>query len=545
VSSGRCLILVALLAGCATRSSLTQSQSGSASVSDSTPSPARESSAKSREPSADQWPEDAVVLASTESDESQQAADPSVLVETADVQALEEIPVRPNVSLEDVIGSVYTSFPLLQAAIYSRNVAWGEQLAAQGGFDLKLKAASENGPTGYYETYRHSIGMVQPLYGGADVFAGYRVGRGYYQPWYLERQTNDGGELKAGVLVPFARNREIDARRADLFRAGYGLQIVEPEIQAQLIGFVLEASYAYWDWVAACQKLRIADRVLSLALDRTDRIAEQVDAGLIDPPELTDNLRLVAERRGYVAGATRQLREKSVKLSLYYRDLAGAPAIVSVEQAPDFPKPEPTDFSMAGFDAALAVQARPELKVLALTRRQYEVDYRQAQNDTRPNIDGVLTGSQDVGEPTSSKRDKSQFEAEASVFVDTPLQRRKGFGKMQAIEGKIAQINAKSRMVEDKIVAEVRAVYAAIEATAEQAVQAALAVKYAEELAARERKNFEEGASDLLKVTLREQYAAESAIKQVEALQMHFEARADYRAILAQDGLQSLQDAAN
>ena len=56
-------------------------------------------------------------------------------------------------------------------------------------------------------------------------------------------------------------------------------------------------------------------------------------------------------------------------------------------------------------------------------------------------------------------------------------------------------------------------------------------------MAKRERRNFEQGASDLLKVTLREQYAAESALKELDAHQQHQNARADYRAILAQDGI--------
>lgn len=468
----------------------------------------------------------------------------AIPAEPADAAAMdvEEIPVRevPRTNvllLNDVIGGVYTSFPLLQAAFFSRNVAAGEQVAARGGFDLKLKAASETGPTGYYETYRHSAGMLQPLYNGADVFAGYRVGRGYYQPWYLERQTNDGGEFKAGVVIPFARNRSIDERRANLWRAEYDVQIVEPEIQSQLISFVQDASYAYWDWVSAVDKLRIAERVLSLAVDRTERIESQVEAGLIDPPELTDNLRLVAERRAYVAVATRMVREKAVKLSLFSRDAAGAPLVPAIEQSPGFPEPHVVDPELVGVDSTLAIGARPELRTLALTRRKYEVDFEQARNDTRANVDGVLAGSQDVGAPTSSKRDKSQFETEASIFVEAPLQRRKGYGKMQAIEGKIAQVNAKTRMVEDKIVAEVQAVYAALTATVEQLHQARLAVKYAEDLAARERQNFEQGASDLLKVTLREQYAAESALKQIDAHQQHENARADYRAILAHDGV--------
>ncbi|MCA9016616.1 MAG: TolC family protein, partial [Planctomycetaceae bacterium] len=197
--------------------------------------------------------------------------------------------------LEDVINSVYQSYPLLDAALYSRDIASGDRLQTLGEFDHKFKAATENGPMGYYKTYRQYVGLVKPVYQGGEVFAGYKIGRGNFQPWYKERQTNEGGEFQAGFSVPLSRNRDIDARRAALWRATYGVDAVEPDIQAQLINFVQEGTYAYWEWVAAGAKLVIADRILKLAQDRTDRIRSQVENGFLDPPELTDNLRLVAE----------------------------------------------------------------------------------------------------------------------------------------------------------------------------------------------------------------------------------------------------------
>ncbi|MGV2341787.1 MAG UNVERIFIED_CONTAM: hypothetical protein LVR18_50065 [Planctomycetaceae bacterium] len=116
---------------------------------------------------------------------------------------------------------------------------------------------------GFYQTYRQSIGLVQPTYWGGEVFGGYRIGRGDYQPWYQERQTNDGGEFKAGVQVPLARNRNIDDRRAELWKAGVERQLAEPDIQAQLISAVQDGSYAWWDWVAAGEYHRIAGRILA------------------------------------------------------------------------------------------------------------------------------------------------------------------------------------------------------------------------------------------------------------------------------------------
>jgi outer membrane protein TolC len=440
-----------------------------------------------------------------------------------------------DVAFDEVLASVYSSYPLLQAALYNRNIALGQQIGASGAFDTKLKGASENGPQGFYENYRQSLGIVQPTYWGGEVFAGYRIGRGDFQPWYLERQTNDAGEFKAGVQVPLARNRNIDARRAELWKAGYERSMAEPDIQAQLIGYVQDASYGYWDWVAAGEYNQIAKRVLVLAEARTTRIESQVNAGLVDPPELTDNLRLVAIRKAKAADTRRKMEQTAAKLSVYLRDGSGKPIVPTEEQLPGFPDPSPVDELQLDQDIQTALSNRPELRMLDLLRQQTQIDYREASNQLQPELNAVVWGSQDIGEPTSSKRDKSPYESEASVYLDVPMQRRKARGKMTELQGKLAQLSAKQRITADKISIDVQMAHAALTSAWDQVVSSQESLKHAEDLAARERTNQEKGASDLLKVTLREQYAVESAEKYVDALKLYFESRADYRAAMALD----------
>lgn len=437
--------------------------------------------------------------------------------------------------LDEVIQSVYRSYPLLQSAFFARNIAQGEHLSATGEFDLKFKAASENGPAGFYQTYRQSVGVLQPMLAGGHTFAGYRIGRGDFEPWYLERQTNGGGEFKAGVLVPLAKDRSIDERRMRLWQTAAGVHLVEPEIHAQLIDFVQDASHAYWNWVAASESYQLNERVLQLAENRTERIRKQVDAGLIDPPELTDNLRLVAERQGKLADSDRKRQQTAAKLSLYWRTNDGAPLMATTDLRPAFPPPLRIQRDQLAADIPVALANRPELAVLNFLRQQIDIEYAQAQNSLQPEVNAMLAGSQDVGEPTSSKRDKSEFEVEASLFVDVPLQRRKARGKIASLEGKLSQLAAKRRITEDKIVVDVQAAHAALVAMYNQTVQAQEAQRLAEDLAARERRNFDLGASDLLKVTLREQYSVESGQKLIDALLQYHLAAADYRAALAQD----------
>ena len=439
--------------------------------------------------------------------------------------------------LDDVIDSVYRSYPLLDVAVEERQIAAGERLAAEGNFDLGINASSENGTLGFYRTYRQRIGFVQPVYHGGNVFAGYRIGRGTFEPWYKERETNEGGELMVGVAVPLARNRQIDPRRAELWRAGIGRQLADPEINAQLIGFVQEAGYAYWNWVAAGEKFRIAERILVLAEDRVDGIRRQVEEGLLDPPELTDNLRLIAERRAARANARRQLDQAGIRLSLYYRGPDGRPLMVASDRLPDFPEVKSIDAATISDDITMALNQRPEVSVLTFLQRQLEIDLAQAGNEFRPAIDAVVAASQDVGEPATPLNDKGEFELDAALLFEMPVQRRRARGKMISLRAKINQLVARRRLVEDKIVADVQTAYAALLATYDQVSETRQAVEFATDLARREGRNYDLGATDLLTVALREQFAVEAADRAVDALLQFFIAQTDYRAALALDQL--------
>lgn len=477
------------------------------------------------------------VTAGTEQAEpSPEPAEPAFAQQTTPTETAPP-PQPERLNLDNVVTSVYRSYPMLLAALQNRNLAFGQQVGASGAFDTKLKGASENGALGFYQTYRQSIGLVQPTYWGGEVFGGYRIGRGDYQPWYQERQTNDGGEFKAGVQVPLGRNRDIDDRRAELWKAGLERQLAEPDIQAQLISAVQDGSYAWWDWVAAGEYHRIAVRILALAEERTSRIKSQVEVGFLDPPELTDNLRLVAIRQAKVADTRRKLQQTAAKLSIFLRDESGNPVLPREDQLPGFPAVPGIDTFSIEVDTQLALERRPELRMLDLLSRQIRIDLSNASNQLQPELNAVLWGSQDVGDSTSKKGDKSPLEAEASVFLDVPIERRKARGKITESQAKLAQLAAKRRLTADKITVDVQMAWAAIVSAYEQVSETQAALKFAEELAERERQNLEAGASDLLKVTLREQYAVESAEKQIDALKLFHESLADYRAAIAQDQL--------
>ncbi|QDV69279.1 Outer membrane efflux protein [Rosistilla carotiformis] len=439
------------------------------------------------------------------------------------------------VSLSEVVTSIHATFPLLEVAYQDYQIAAGKQVAAWGAFDTKLKASSENGPLGYYETYRQGAGFETPVYRGGEVFGGYRIGRGEFQPWYLERQTNDGGEFKAGFNMPLLKDRQIDARRAELWRATYDRQLALPEIRSQLIQFVRDGSVTYWSWVAATQQYKIGEQALELATTRNQQLQRKVELGDIDPPVLQDNLRAIAQREAKLIDLQRKQQQTAVKLSMFYRTPEGIPIVVDEAIEVSFPSPTAVVRERFETDVAQALLERPEFAALDLQSRRARVDLSEGRNEGLPAIDAQLVGSQDVGAPTSSKRDKSPFELEAGLYVEAPAQRRKAAGKMQAARAKLTQIAAKRQYTSDKVRAELESAFIALDAAYKRLQQAEEATRLSDYIADVERRKFNLGESDLLAVVLREQYAIEAAIYEIDAKLEYYIARADYDAAMAVD----------
>jgi hypothetical protein len=436
-----------------------------------------------------------------------------------------------------IIDSIRLHFPAIREAIAGRVVASGEVLSATGAFDRKLDGYSENQPLDFYKNYRHSLDIKRDTFWGGQTFAGYRVGRGEYEPWYLERETNKGGEFKAGFIAPLAKDRTIDVNRAELWRAQLEQGRIEPEIRAAVIGSVRDGTVSYWEWIAAGSNLAIAKGVLQLGLDRTEFLEDQVEAGEKAQIDLTDNQRIIVSRRAKVIDAERKLLQSAQKLSLFYRNEAGLPIVLPTDLAPEkmpaIPRLDDLDFNG---DTTLALNNRPELTELSIVRRQLGVALQQANNETIPDVDAGFKFAQDVGEPTSSKRDKSDFELEASLLVSVPLERRKALGKIRQLQGKLAQLRAKYQFAEDKIVAEVEISRAALRAAEERVEQTTRGLELAQQMQAAEGELYRLGQSTLLNLNLRELQTADAAVEQLGAQLDFYVALTDYVAALGGAG---------
>lgn len=442
---------------------------------------------------------------------------------------------RNPLRLEEVLGSITNQYPPLLAALIERDIAAGRLKSAQGTFDFNAFARLFGVPAGYYETATVDTGFEQFLgLWGSTVFGGYRITGGDLLPDYDKTRTQGGGEFRFGLKVPLLRDGSIDRRRAAVLKAGLEKELADPVIARQQLDFIRAGTVGYVNWLAAGERWRLAERLLSIANDRNNAISNQVQAGLVGRIVLTDNQRLVVSREIFLVQAQRRFEAAALALSLFYRNAGGEPVIATRERLPDtLPTMTSPDGIQLDSDLQLAAAQRPELRQIRLALDKLEVDRRLAQNQMLPNLDVGAFASQNFGEDRYP--DLNEFELELGVEFRLPLQRREARGRLAELEGQIQQVTNQERFARNRIHTEVRDTFSALLAAHQQIQQAQRNVELAEELRSAEEEKFRRGGSDLLPLQLREQAAFDAQLLAVEAQTEYLRALADYRAATATD----------
>jgi outer membrane protein TolC len=443
-------------------------------------------------------------------------------------------------TLEDVIASVENHFPLLLAALQERGITTGQLLAAQGAFDVFVRAR-EVGQTGTFDSHRISLGVDQNLaWNGVSYFAGFRQAIGEFPIYYGDRKTADGGEFRAGVLIPLLANQRIDARRAAWRQAEIARALAEPTIAAQRIDFIRAASRAYWSWVAAGRRYQVALAVLRIAQERDQQLAELVQRGAVAEFERVDNQRVIVERQTRVIAAERAWQQASIALSLYLRDADGSPQMPAAERLPrQIAEPQPFERDNILQDIGQAFQRRPELEQLRLQRARIAVDFELASNQMLPNLDLAFEGYQDVGAGSDSSKtspiagtqlDRTAYLA--SLQFDVPWQRRHARGRMLASQSAIARLSFQEQFQRDRIVAEIQDAASALERSFELLQKARENVAVARRVEQGERERFLRGQGTIVILNLRELVTAEASLAEVDALAEYYRSLADYEAAI-------------
>ncbi|MFY7877384.1 MAG: TolC family protein [Pirellula sp.] len=224
---------------------------------------------------------------------------------------------------------------------------------------------------------------------------------------------------------------------------------------------------------------------------------------------------------------------------MFLRDEQGAPRLPPPEWLPiDFPaitEIPPGNFEQ---DFQNAMASRPELLLINLDMQSLRLDLSLARNQTLPNVDMTLRASQDMGLQTSQTNDKEEFQLEAGIIGDVPIQRRKAFGKIQKTQAKMAQISQKYEFQRNKIGVELQSARNALDIAQQNVVAARELLKLANETLDLFRLEFDANRRDVFFLLGQEVKVNDSEVKLLEAERDFYIALASMQAALGLDPLE-------
>ncbi len=430
--------------------------------------------------------------------------------------AAAQAPSASPLRLTEVLQAARTTHPKLSEADAAVTQARGGRLSAARVFEPTADVSARSTVGGFYQYWLFNAVVRQQLdLSGVDVKAGYRLGRGDVPSYYGERETRSGGETFAEVSVPLLAGRSIDKARARLRKATLGVgrqQVVRVETWLRV---ARDASVAYWKWVAAGQKLGVSRRLVRIARERADRVNAQARSGALPRITVVDTERVVFERRTKLLAAEREFAAAAAKLSLYYRDSSRTPVVAGATRVPALPGSLPAvDSRRAARWIDDAVRQRPEMRALDLERRGARVDRQLARNDLLPKLDVIGSVARDLGTGSTTL---GGTDMAIGFKFRLPLFRRGARGRRVQAQAKLQRISAKTRGARDRIAAEVRLFASVAKLARDRWTVSRARERATERLAVAERTRFDQGASDMIRVNLRELAAGAAANAIIDA----------------------------
>ena len=282
--------------------------------------------------------------------------------------------------------------------------------------------------------------------------------------------------------------------------------------------------------MAAGQKLQIARQLFQLAADRQDGLTRAVERQFLAPIALTDNERLIAKRRIYIARAERSFQQASLALSLYLRDTEDRPIVATEANLPATNSELPRPQNLLDDDILLAARQRPDLRNLMLRIAKAETERDLAENQVMPEVNLVIEAASSLN--NGPYKDREDLELFVGGELKLPLQRRGARGKLQQATAALSRLMIEQRYTRDRIINQIQDTRSALQAVSNQLEDNQRNVTLADELVTAEQRAFDLGRSDLLRVQLREVQLADARVMVIEAHVAYRLAYADYRAAL-------------
>ncbi len=448
---------------------------------------------------------------------------PAVAAEREKPKTLPAIPL----TLEEVLGWVDQSHPLLQGAGTEKIVARGRLLRALGQFEPAMvndteveRFISQLNPqkgtqtVGFNDTF---VDLRSPS--GIRGMAGVRAALGSATIPDLGFAGNSAQVLLGGT-IPLLKGLLINAESAELQRSNLADPRADIQIAQTRQDIFLGAASQFWDWVATWKIVGVQRRALKVAEDRLKQVEQRAKAGAVAPLDAVEANQEVQRRKETLIAATRVVEQEQYKLSMFLWE-KNEPTVPDAARVPDFPKQgEIPSREMVQADKVTAKTVRPEVRAVDIEAKINNIDLELAKNNLLPSLDAEAAPARNPEKFVLGLGYRFGLE------FRMPFMQKRAKGEILEAQGKADRLVLTQKFREQQVVVDVDNAISAIERAKERIAAAFQSLQLARTLEEGERFRFSVGATSVLFVNLRERNTVDSENQWIRA-------QADYQKALA------------
>lgn len=434
-----------------------------------------------------------------------------------------------ELSTIDITNSVLKHYPLILSQYEELSASRGRYLSSKGVFDITLKQEYLDYSRGFYDGKNlKTLFEKQNEAFGSKFYGGYRKSFNQFEDYNGDYQTNNNGELFAGIKISILEGRSTDKYRLGKILAEYNIEESKVHLQNIKIQIKRDAIKAYWNWISSYEIYKTYDEIYQLSLKRDSQLKSRFQKGDISKMVYVENRKNLLSRKNQTIEAKNLFEISAIYLSLFYRDESSKPIIPSEKQIPktslQLSNAEEIELDK---DIEYALENRAEIQMLKIKKKSEEQNLKYAKNLLQPKLDLSFETSKDLGEGTA---ERAQSRNKVNLALVIPLQFSEARGEKLESTSKLNALGYELKITKEQINYELSQLQKNITSSLEIFNNSKEEVSLAKELELAEEQRFKLGDSDFFLVNLRELSWADAKIKQIISLQNYQNQLADYEA---------------
>ncbi|MGW1455248.1 TolC family protein [Salegentibacter agarivorans] len=436
-----------------------------------------------------------------------------------------------SLSYTEFLDIVVSEHPVVSQAGLVRNIGDAEVQAARGAFDPRFEVdykEKEYKGTEYYDLLDAQLQV--PMWYGLKLKGGFQQNQGaYVNP---QNKVPEPGLFQAGVVLSVGEGLWINSRMAGLRKAQAYRDQSRAEQQLMINDILLDASFVYFEWLRAHQKLQIFEDFLENANERYRGIRRGAQMGEVAGIDTVEASLNIQKRRLQANQAIVELRKKRLELSTYLWD-QDQPLILQEKVRPV--TTEEVFRTLISEIPEANLDTHPQLEFYRRKIEALQIEKRYRINQLLPKIDleyNFLSEEPENFETFNASAYK------AGVKFSMPLFLRRERGDLKIAEFELQDAKLELNLKDNQLQAKINALKQQLQAFLEQIEMTEQMVVDSNALLQAEVRKFNFGESSIFLMNTRETRFIEARLEQLDLQVKYLKTQAEYLQALGRNPAQ-------